>query len=129
MSYCINPKCLERQNPDHLECCQACGTQLLIKERYRLVKPLSQLDFRGNAEIFEVDDRGTPKVLKVLTKNPPLYRKVSARGCLVPGFERSPEFANKAACYAKPSYPAFCWMRSQFLDIRPTCLIKIYIFL
>ena len=80
MSYCINPKCLERQNPDHLECCQACGTQLLIKERYRLVKPLSQLDFRGNAEIFEVDDRGTPKVLKVLTNNSPKLVQLFERG-------------------------------------------------
>ncbi|MDF5732615.1 MAG: protein kinase [Rhizonema sp. PD38] len=66
MSYCINPKCLERQNPDNLEHCQACGTQLLIQQRYRLVKPLRKLDEQRDTEIFEVDDRGTPKVLKIL---------------------------------------------------------------
>ncbi len=66
MSYCINPKCPERQNPDDLEHCQACGTQLLIKEQYRVVKPLRPLNERRHTEVFEVDDGSTPKVLKVL---------------------------------------------------------------
>ena len=69
MSYCINPKCQRRQNPDNLERCQACGTSLIINERYRLVKPLRELDRQHPTEIFEVDNCGTPKVLKVLISN------------------------------------------------------------
>ncbi|MGL4880589.1 MAG: 4-Cys prefix domain-containing protein, partial [Waterburya sp.] len=37
MSYCINPWCFERQNPDELEFCQSCGTNLTINERYRIL--------------------------------------------------------------------------------------------
>lgn len=69
MSYCINPNCPNRQNPVDLEYCQACGTQLLINNRYRLVKPLRQLSEEYSTEIFEVDDRGHLKVLKSLKKN------------------------------------------------------------
>jgi serine/threonine protein kinase len=74
--YCINPDCKHRENPDNLECCQACGTPLLIKNRYRLIFPLRPLSERGQAEVFEVEDLGVEaangernKVLKLLGKN------------------------------------------------------------
>jgi serine/threonine protein kinase len=66
VSYCINPKCQQRYNPDSAEVCQACGTPLLIQKRYRLVKPLREIDLDSDTEIFAVDDSGTTKVLKVL---------------------------------------------------------------
>ncbi|PSB14919.1 hypothetical protein C7B76_14905 [filamentous cyanobacterium CCP2] len=66
MSYCINPHCSNRYNPDSLEVCQTCGTPLLIQERYILLKPLRELDDYGQSEIFLVNDRGTSKVLKIL---------------------------------------------------------------
>ncbi|MEH2323888.1 MAG: 4-Cys prefix domain-containing protein [Nostoc sp.] len=67
MSYCINPKCKQRQNPDESERCLNCGTELLIDQRFRLIKPLRPLDFRYSTEIFEVvDDKGIHKVMKVL---------------------------------------------------------------
>jgi eukaryotic-like serine/threonine-protein kinase len=68
MSYCINPNCSNRQNPDNLECCQTCGTKLLINDRYQIVKPL-RAGLAYNNEVFEVKDlneRGTSKVLKSL---------------------------------------------------------------
>ncbi len=83
VSYCINPSCPQRQNSDNLESCQACGTPLLIKNRYRLVSPLRPLDENDQAEVFEVEDLGVEavrgeryKVLKVLlkTKNSTLVR-------------------------------------------------------
>jgi len=67
--YCINPHCKQRQNPDELECCQTCGTPLLIYDRYRLIQPLRRLDSRKYTDIFEVDDQGTGKVMKVLKDN------------------------------------------------------------
>ncbi|MDJ0707786.1 MAG: serine/threonine-protein kinase [Leptolyngbyaceae cyanobacterium MO_188.B28] len=77
MSYCINPKCSDRCNPDRSERCQACDTPLLIQGRYRLIRPLRDLDEWGNTEIFEVDDQGVSKVLKIL-KTPrllPLFER------------------------------------------------------
>ncbi|HEY9661056.1 MAG TPA: AarF/UbiB family protein, partial [Allocoleopsis sp.] len=66
MSYCINPYCPDRQNPEALETCQTCGAVLLIQGRYRLLKPLRELNGYEHSEIFLVDDRGSLKILKVL---------------------------------------------------------------
>ncbi|WP_019487271.1 4-Cys prefix domain-containing protein [Kamptonema formosum] len=73
MNYCINPKCHNRQNSDAVKYCPACGTALLINDRYRIIKPLRSLDLGHPTEIFEVEDWGTDeqewgthKVLKVL---------------------------------------------------------------
>lgn len=72
MSYCINPKCKQRQNPDDVERCLNCGTELLIEQRFRLIKPLRPLDFHYNTEVFEIlDDKGTHKVIKVLRSQRP----------------------------------------------------------
>lgn len=71
MSYCINPKCSHRQNPDDLENCRTCGTRLLINERYKILQPL-RVGQAYNSEVFEVKDlseRGTSKVLKSLQSN------------------------------------------------------------
>lgn len=70
MSYCLNPKC---PNPSDLsnsqrEICRHCGSELLVKGRYRIVRPLGG---GGFGKTFEVSDRGTPKVLKILYKNHP----------------------------------------------------------
>ena len=69
MSYCINPHCGDRHNEDNLKYCQGCGSKLLIEERYRLIRPLRELGGRHQTEIFEIDDKGTLKILKVLISN------------------------------------------------------------
>ena len=66
MIYCINPTCQDRANPDEREFCDNCGTDLIINERYRLVKPLRQLERGQHIEVFEVDNSGETKVIKVL---------------------------------------------------------------
>lgn len=63
MSYCINPECYH-QNTSNF--CPDCGTPMCIKDRYSLVRPLRELNKSPYIEVFEVDDKGTPKVLKVL---------------------------------------------------------------
>lgn len=45
MSYCINPDCPKPENPNHAETCQACGSRLLLRDRYRVVKALGQGGF------------------------------------------------------------------------------------
>lgn len=69
MSYCINPWCCNRKNPDDKEFCQSCGSSLIINERYRVIKPLRELNENHHTEIFQIDNLGTTKVLKVLTSN------------------------------------------------------------
>jgi len=45
MSYCLNPGCPEPENPDDVHSCQSCSLPLLLKERYRAIKPIDQGGF------------------------------------------------------------------------------------
>ncbi|WP_293128793.1 serine/threonine-protein kinase [Microcoleus sp. bin38.metabat.b11b12b14.051] len=83
MSYCINPQCEQRENPAAAQNCQACGTALLIADRYRILKPVRSPNPARPTDILEVEDLGTGdnewgtvKVLKVLkhSHNPDLLR-------------------------------------------------------
>ena len=83
MNYCINPQCQNRKNLEGLDLCQSCSTELLIKNRYRIIRPLRESQPANPTEIFEVEDWGiglgdwgSLKVLKVLKydNNPDLVR-------------------------------------------------------
>ena len=65
MSYCLNPLCQTPDDPLNAneETCRNCGSELLLQGRYRVIRALAQ---GGFARTFELDDHGTPKVLKVL---------------------------------------------------------------
>ncbi|AFY83191.1 serine/threonine-protein kinase [Oscillatoria acuminata] len=54
MSYCVNPACPEPKNADNAIQCQACGSNLLLRDRYRAVKALGQGGF--GATFVAVDD-------------------------------------------------------------------------
>ncbi|AFY56262.1 WD40 repeat-containing protein [Rivularia sp. PCC 7116] len=45
MSYCLNPHCQKPQNQKNANSCLTCGTQLLLKQRYRAIKPIGQGGF------------------------------------------------------------------------------------
>ncbi|WP_420840303.1 protein kinase domain-containing protein [Argonema galeatum] len=45
MSYCLNPYCPNPQNPDVALFCVTCGTKLILKDRYRAIKPIGQGGF------------------------------------------------------------------------------------
>ncbi len=74
MTYCIDPHCKQRENPEHLEKCQFCGTSLLINGQHRLLQPLRPLTQNKHTDVFEVVDEkgtwvsepGTHRVMKVL---------------------------------------------------------------
>ena len=42
MSYCLNLRCPKPQNPINARFCSTCGSRLLLGERYRALKPISQ---------------------------------------------------------------------------------------
>ncbi|MBW4577187.1 MAG: pentapeptide repeat-containing protein [Aphanothece sp. CMT-3BRIN-NPC111] len=54
MSHCLNPDCAKPENPKYAEICQACGSKLLLRDRYRVVKALGQGGF--GATFIAVDE-------------------------------------------------------------------------
>ena len=57
MSYCLNPNCLSRQNPDDAEFCQRCKSRLLLNDRYR---PLDPIGGGGFGRTFKARDEYKP---------------------------------------------------------------------
>ncbi|MGB3204338.1 MAG: serine/threonine-protein kinase [Crinalium sp.] len=45
MMYCLNPNCPTPQNPQNTKFCLSCGFKLLLRERYRAIKPIGQGGF------------------------------------------------------------------------------------
>ena len=70
MSYCLNPNCPDPSHPlngGRRTCCQ-CGSELVLQNRYRIIKPLGS---GGFGKTYLIEDQGVPKVLKVLLKSHP----------------------------------------------------------
>jgi serine/threonine protein kinase len=69
MSLCINPSCPKPVDPDNVRnrFCENCGSDLLLAGRYRVMRLLS--DKSGFGKIYEAEEQGTPKILKVLKEN------------------------------------------------------------
>ncbi|OUL29594.1 serine/threonine-protein kinase [Nostoc sp. 106C] len=57
MSYCLNPTCPHPENLAHSQRCQSCGSQLLLSDRYQVLKPLGQGGFGAT---FLAHDQGLP---------------------------------------------------------------------
>ena len=45
MSYCVNPTCSQPKNSASSLVCQTCGSKLLLRDRFRVVKPIGQGGF------------------------------------------------------------------------------------
>lgn len=57
MSYCINPICQKPDNPEANKFCQSCGTKLLVREHFRIIKPLGN---GGYTRTFLAADEDLP---------------------------------------------------------------------
>lgn len=74
MIYCINPWCHGRINEDSNGECASCRSPLLINDRFKLLKPLFDLNRTHFCDVYEALDTtgswlsppGTIKILKVL---------------------------------------------------------------
>ncbi|HEY9831294.1 MAG TPA: serine/threonine-protein kinase [Stenomitos sp.] len=66
MSYCINPKCPQPNDPANLNnrVCRNCGSELLLQGRYQVMRLLS--DSSGFGKVYEAYYGAIPKLLKVL---------------------------------------------------------------
>ncbi len=58
MSYCLNPDCQRpNANPTEASFCQGCGSSLVLRNRYRAIKPIGQ---GGFGRTFLAVDKGKP---------------------------------------------------------------------
>jgi sugar lactone lactonase YvrE len=69
MSYCINPRCNQPDDPANVNnrICRHCGSDLLIGGRYQVMRLVS--DKSGFGKIYEAFEGAKPKILKVLKSN------------------------------------------------------------
>jgi serine/threonine protein kinase len=61
MSYCLNPSCPNPQNTSNEKFCLTCGSKLLLKERYRAVKPIGQGGFGRTFLAVDEDKPSKPQ--------------------------------------------------------------------
>lgn len=69
MSLCINPNCPQPAHPENNQhvTCQACGSDLLLQGRYRVMRLLSSNS--GFGLVYEAFQQDQPKILKVLRRD------------------------------------------------------------
>lgn len=74
MSYCLNPSCPKPVNHPKSKTCKACGSKLLLRDRYHLVKGLGKGGFGATFLAADISLPGNPmcviKQLKPNTDNP-----------------------------------------------------------
>ncbi|MEG4408455.1 serine/threonine-protein kinase [Microcoleus sp. MON2_D5] len=61
MSYCLNPACHNPQNADRTQFCLNCGSKLLLRERYRAIKPLGRGGFGRTFLAVDEDKPSKPR--------------------------------------------------------------------
>lgn len=61
MSYCLNPHCPKPENANDAKFCLTCGSKLLLKERYRAIKPIGQGGFGRTFLAVDEDKPSKPR--------------------------------------------------------------------
>ncbi|WP_445634782.1 non-specific serine/threonine protein kinase [Nostoc sp. DSM 114161] len=61
MSYCLNPRCPKPENSGNVNFCLTCGAKLLLKERYRAIKPIGQGGFGRTFLAVDEDKPSKPR--------------------------------------------------------------------
>jgi serine/threonine protein kinase len=69
MSICINPQCPQPESLDELLFCRGCGSGLLLGNKYRVTKLISEKGGLGGT--YEIVEGWVPKVLKILKSDRP----------------------------------------------------------
>jgi serine/threonine protein kinase len=60
MSYCLNPNCTKPQNLSDQKFCITCGTKLILRDRYRAIKPIGQGGFGRTFLAIDEDKPSKP---------------------------------------------------------------------
>jgi serine/threonine protein kinase len=61
MSYCLNPRCPKPENTNDGKFCLTCGAKILLKERYRAIKPIGQGGFGRTFLAVDEDKPSKPR--------------------------------------------------------------------
>jgi serine/threonine protein kinase, bacterial len=70
MNYCLNPSCSKPKNPDRAKICEACGSKLLLRDRYRILGALGHGGFGATFLVQDIYLPGKPySVIKQLRPN------------------------------------------------------------
>ncbi len=60
MSYCLNPNCVEPENPQQSSFCRSCGGVLRLRDRYVAIKPIGQGGFGRTFQAIDEDKPSKP---------------------------------------------------------------------
>jgi serine/threonine protein kinase len=60
MSYCLNPNCVEPENPQQSSFCRSCGGVLRLRDRYLAVRPIGQGGFGRTFQAIDEDKPSKP---------------------------------------------------------------------
>lgn len=82
MSYCLNPNCPNPQNTNSEKFCLSCGAKLLLKQRYRAMKPIGQ---GGFSRTFLARDEDKPSMPLCVIKQ--FYPQAQGTGTLAKAIE------------------------------------------
>ncbi|MGB3640456.1 MAG: serine/threonine-protein kinase [Rivularia sp. (in: cyanobacteria)] len=82
MSYCLNPSCPNPQNTNSENFCLSCGAKLLLKQRYRAMKPIGQ---GGFSRTFLARDEDKPSQPLCVIKQ--FYPQAQGTGTLAKAIE------------------------------------------
>jgi serine/threonine-protein kinase len=78
MNYCLNPSCPKPKNPDQAKTCQACGSKLLLRDRYRVLGALGHGGFGATFLVQDIYLPGKPysviKQLRPNSSNPSMFQ-------------------------------------------------------
>ncbi|MCY7367778.1 MAG: serine/threonine protein kinase [Chamaesiphon sp.] len=60
MSYCLNPNCVQPENPQQSNFCRSCGSMLRLRDRYLAIKPIGQGGFGRTFKAIDEDKPSKP---------------------------------------------------------------------
>ncbi len=80
MSYCLNPNCSKPQNPPAAKLCRNCRAKLLLRDRYRAIKPIGQGGFGRTFLAVDEDKPSKPRcvIKQFLPAETPLIPSASS---------------------------------------------------
>jgi serine/threonine protein kinase len=124
MSYCLNPRCQNPQNLPKTSICQSCGSKLLLKDRYRAIKPIARGGFGRTFFAIDEDRLNAPCAIKQLL--PTLQGSSQSRQEL---FEKAVALFNQEAVrlYELGEHPQIPTLLASFEQDKRLYLVQEYI--
>jgi serine/threonine protein kinase, bacterial len=120
MNYCLNPSCSKPKNPDQAKICQACGSKLLLRDRYRVLGALGHGGFGATFLVQDIYLPGKPysviKQLRPNSSNPSMFQVAKKL------FEREAETMGKIG-----HHPQIPRLLDYFEDSQRFYLVQEYV--